>query len=149
MAAPTDCLRAWLLCIPLSRPRVRTTTSFRANSLIIMALVVAACDRGSTLTDAPPDELLRGVLMSQRVNQQDCAWVVDAAGRRVEVFWPDRWSTGFDPLVVRDEHGRPIANGGDRIVASGYFSEIGASVCPSEALFNVRAIREVEGGKSP
>ena len=89
-------------------------------------------------------QILSGVLVGGSVDGVDCAWIQEPSGRRVEVFWPDRWSIQFDPLAVYDEKGIQVIRAGDAVSLSGYFAEVGASLCSGDALFN--AERVVSGG---
>lgn len=106
-----------------------------------MVALLTACDRGGfSVTDGPTRQALSGILVVGSVNGVDCAWIEESSGRRVEVFWPDRWRTEFHPLAIYDENGVKAVSGGGAVILSGFFGEVGASLCTTGALFNAEKV---------
>lgn len=111
---------------------------------VLIAVLVLGCDRGgTTLTEGPTKETLSGLLVGGSMNGIDCAWIEEPSGRPVEVFWPDQWRTEYDPVAVYDQNGIIIAKEGDTVTLSGFFSEVGASLCSTEGLFNAEKVISV------
>lgn len=107
----------------------------------LVAISVMGCSRdGFPLTDAPTTQVLSGVLVGGSVDGVDCAWIQEPSGRRIEIFWPDRWSLEFDPLAIYDENRAPVISAGDSVSLSGYFAEVGASLCSGDAVFNAERV---------
>lgn len=97
-----------------------------AVATALVAALLMGCDRrGFRVTDAPPRKTLSGVLVGGSMNGVDCAWVEEPSGRRVEVSWPDRWRTEFEPLAIHDQNGVLVIRGGDAVAIVGYVGEVG------------------------
>ena len=118
----------------------RKTVSRVLLALVLAALATGCVDRGTSLSTGPKVETLTGFLSGKAGSAVSCAWLQDSNGRRVEVFWPDRWSVEFEPVRLLDEQGHEIAQEGDAVSVTGYYNEVGASLCALGTTFSARTV---------
>lgn len=117
-------------------------------AFLLLVPTIAGCSSGYTVSTGPAPATLAGTLRGLPGDGSGCAWVEEASGRRVEVFWPDRWSVEFDPVAVYDNAGRQVATSGDMVAIEGFFNEVGASVCNNATTFSAREVHVVQPSRT-
>lgn len=69
-----------------------------------------------------------------------CAWIQTNSGERVEVTYPNGWRIEFEPPALYDDGGRQRAKPGDILTVTGYFADVGASVCRPQRMFEATEV---------
>jgi len=52
--------------------------------------------------------------------EDGCIWLVQQNGMELRIVWPLGYAAQFNPFVVYDAGGRPIARDGDLLLAGGF-----------------------------
>jgi len=100
----------------------------RLVAAIGLGVVAAGCIPGELVEQTPRPLSLEGTLQQGRVDGWECAWLIDARGRRIDVMYPPGWDVKFDPVRLVAASGQVVAEEGDVIRVAGPES-IGDSVC--------------------
>lgn len=116
------------------------TDLLRSVLIVLIAAFAAGCDRGIQITAGPRVEVLTGSLAGDSGGSVGCAWIEDVNGQRVEVFWPDGWSVEFDPVRLFDDRHDLIATAGDEVTVTGYYNQVGGSLCAVGRAFSARSV---------
>jgi hypothetical protein len=119
-------------------PRTPAKLGLRLCFLVGLGLVSSACVEGELVVQAPRPLSLEGRLEAGRVGEWECAWLVDAGGRRVDVMYPPGWEVRFHPVRLVDASGDGAAKEGDVVRVRGP-EGIGDSVC-SHDVFNADTV---------
>lgn len=144
METSEDLLLDWVLAVQVASVSRVSTVATAVAAFLLLAPTIAGCSSGFTVSTGPAPATLSGTLRGVGGDGSGCAWVEEATGRRVEVFWPDRWSVEFDPVAVFDSAGRQVAIAGDMLAIEGFFNEVGGSVCNVATTFSARQVQVAE-----
>jgi hypothetical protein len=102
-----------------------------AWATLVAVLATVGCVPGELVVETPRRVALVGRLQEGRVGEWDCAWLVDADGRRFSVDYPPDWDLLLHPVRLVDPSGRVAAKDGDIIRVSGP-EVIGESLCSDD-----------------
>jgi hypothetical protein len=105
-----------------------------------MAVLAIGCMGSHVVDERPPLTTVTGVADGALINGAECAWLTEDSGRRLDVDYPVGWTWRVAPFRAIDSHGQIVVSAGDRVTVSGYFPEVGESVCSVGALFSIREV---------
>lgn len=124
----------------MSRP-ARARPRMRLAAIVGLGVMGAGCVPGELVVQTPRQLSLEGRLQEGRVDEWECAWLVDARGRRVDVMYPSGWDVKFRPVRLIDASGDVVAQEGDVVRVTGP-EGIGDSVC-SHDVFGAETVEIV------
>lgn len=125
----------------------RTSLGLRLCLVVGLALVSSGCVGGELVVQTPRQLSLQGRLEGGHVDEWECAWLVDAGGRRVEVMYPPGWEVRFNPVRLVDPSDGVAAEDGDVVRVTGP-EGIGDSVC-SHDVFSAETVEIVPPTEVP
>ena len=112
------------------------------GSVFSLAIAAGACVPGYTVTESIEPVSITGRLGGEVRDGIDCAWIVDANGKRTYLLWFEEGVVLHDPWRFVDAAGTAVARVGDTVTATGLWGALGETTCAAagEATFPVDVI---------
>jgi hypothetical protein len=93
-----------------------------------------------------------GTLIGEPAGDRVAVWLVQKDGTRTALMLPGEYTARLDPFELLDEHGRPVASGGEEIAVVGGFlpgADLRAAGYEHGVFFSSRVLGRAGDGSLP